>query len=80
MLDIVASLTHHKLKYHNPQANLAIINVDFEGAKIIYKRSSEMSRILLMNPEVENMYSCEQTLQNKHTEMFKSSKQKKKIP
>lgn len=37
MLDVVASIVHLKLKYHNLQGKLTIINTDLEGAKIIFQ-------------------------------------------
>lgn len=37
MLDVVASLVHLKLKYHNLHGELAIINIDLEGENRIYQ-------------------------------------------
>lgn len=37
VLDVVASLVHLKVKYHNLKGELVTINGDLEGAKKIYQ-------------------------------------------
>lgn len=36
-LDVVASMVHLKLKFHDLQGDAVTINADFEGAKRIYR-------------------------------------------